>query len=107
MIFYYQPDRERTWTRLLAGATDIAWEITPKNYEITRQYQDQFHFHHYILEHYSILLYNHRDPLFADERVRRALTRAIDRQYILDRILNGYGRMANTPWGRCLPFSNR
>ncbi|MEW6077659.1 MAG: ABC transporter substrate-binding protein [Thermodesulfobacteriota bacterium] len=102
--FYYQPDKERTWTRLLAGATDIAQEIAPKNYEITRQYQDRFYFHHNMLTHYAILLYNSHDPLFADERIRRALSQAIDRQYIVDQILKGYGRVAIGPMGVDSPF---
>jgi len=104
VTFYYQPDPEKTWTRLLAGATDIAREISPKNYEITRQYQDRFYFHHYTLEYYAILLYNTRAPLFADARVRRALTQAIDRQHIVDNILNGYGRVAAGPMGVDSPF---
>jgi peptide/nickel transport system substrate-binding protein len=104
VTFFYQPDQEKTWTRLLAGNTDIAREISPKNYEITRQYQDRFYFHHNTSEYYSILLYNTHDPLFTDERVRRALTRAIDRQYIVDQLLHGYGRVAAGPMGVDSPF---
>ena len=106
VIFYYQPDQEKTWTRLLSGTTDIAREISPKNFEITRQYQDRFYFYHYTLEYYSILLYNTADPLFADPAVRRALTLAIDRRYIVDYILNGYGREAIGPMGLDSPFSD-
>ena len=66
IIFLYQPDREKAWTRLLAGETDIAQEISHKNFKMMRQYQDRFYFNHYILRSYTILLYNTNDSLFSD-----------------------------------------
>lgn len=99
MVFYYQPDKEKSWARLLAGETDIAQEISPKNYEMIKTYEDDFYFDHYTLEYYTILLYNTRDPLFSDSNVRLALTHAIDRQYIVDHILKGYGKVAVGPTG--------
>jgi peptide/nickel transport system substrate-binding protein len=35
------------------------------------------------------------DPLFADARVRKAMKLSIDRQDIVDKVLNGYGSIAN------------
>jgi len=104
VIFYYQPDKEKSWARLLAGETDIAQEISPKNYEMIKSYEDAFYFDHYTLEYYTILLYNNHDPLFSDPNVRRALTHAIDRQYIVDHILKGYGAVAVGPTGVGSPF---
>jgi peptide/nickel transport system substrate-binding protein len=40
---------------------------------------------------YTYIGYNTRLPIFADARVRRALSMAIDRQAIVDAILYGYG----------------
>lgn len=104
VVFYYQPDKEKSWARLLAGETDIVQEISPKNYEMIKAYEDAFFFDHYILRFYSILLYNTCDPLFSDPNARRALTHAIDRQYIVDRILKGYGKIAVGPMGVDSPF---
>jgi peptide/nickel transport system substrate-binding protein len=106
IIFYYQPDKEKSWVRLLAGETDIAQEITPKNYAMIRQYKDRFYFDHYTLYYYTILLYNTHDPLFSDPAVRRALTYAIDREHIVKDILNGYGVVANGPMGVGSPYHN-
>ena len=106
VIFYYQPDKEKTWTRLLSGATDIAQEISPKNYEIMQQYRKLFYFNQYTLNYYAILLYNTRIPLFSDPDVRRALTYAIDRQDIINKVLHGYGQVAIGPMGVDSPFHN-
>jgi len=107
VVFYYQPDKEKSWARLLAGETDIAQEISPKNYEMIKSYEDAFYFDHYTLEYYTILLYNTHDPLFVDPNVRRALTHAIDRQYIVDHILKGYGAVAVGPMGVDSPFHHQ
>jgi peptide/nickel transport system substrate-binding protein len=106
IIFYYQPDKEKSWVRLLAGETDIAQEITPKNYKMIRQYKDRFYFNRYTLHYYTILLYNSYDPLFSNPKVRRALSLAIDREYIVENILNGFGRVANGPMGVGSPYHN-
>ncbi|NOY68817.1 MAG: ABC transporter substrate-binding protein [Deltaproteobacteria bacterium] len=104
VVYFYEPDKEKTWTRLLAGATDIAQEISPKNYQIMKQYEKKFYFDHQTLKFYSILLYNTHDPLFIDPGVRTALTCAINRKYIVDTILNGYGKIAAGPMGVDSPF---
>ena len=45
---------------------------------------------------FAIIGWNERRPLFKDARVRRALTLAINRQEIVDGILYGYAKVANT-----------
>ncbi|MFZ2632394.1 MAG: ABC transporter substrate-binding protein [Desulfosalsimonadaceae bacterium] len=106
VAYIYQPDKEKSWTRLLSGATDIAQEISPKNFKMIRQYENQFYLNHYTLHFYSILLYNIHDPLFPDPLVRRALTHAIDREYIVKKMLNGYGKVAVGPMGVDSSFHN-
>ena len=44
--------------------------------------------------HYAFSM-NTTDPLFADVRVRKAMKLAINRQDIVDKVLNGYGSIAN------------
>ncbi|HET9481395.1 MAG TPA: ABC transporter substrate-binding protein, partial [Candidatus Polarisedimenticolia bacterium] len=46
---------------------------------------------------YTFVCWNLRSPLFAEPRVRRALTMAIDRQAIVDGILFGNGRTLASP----------
>lgn len=104
VVFYYQPDREKSWTRLLSGTTDIAKEITPENYQITLRSQDRYYFYTHTMSHYTILLYNTHDPLFSDPTVRTALTMGIDRNYIVRIILNGFGKVAAGPMGLDSPY---
>ena len=106
VVYFYQPDKEKSWTRLLSGATDIAQEISPKNFEIMQQYEKQFYFDHYTLDYYSILLYNTNSSLFSNPLVRQALTHAIGRDYIVKNILRGYGKVAIGPMGVDSPFHN-
>jgi len=106
VVYYYQPDKEKSWTRLLSGKTDIAFAISPKNYEIMKQYDNRFYFDHYTLGHYAILLYNTHDPLFSNPQVRQALTHAIDRDYIVKHMLKGYGKVAAGPMGIESPYHN-
>ncbi len=104
VLFTYAPDKEKTWTRLLAGQTDIAPNICPGTYERLKPYADQFYFDISVSNRYTILLYNTRDPLFADKRVRRAMACAIDSRYIVDQIFKGQAEPATGPMGVDSPF---
>lgn len=106
IVFYFQPDKEKTWTRVLSGGTDIAQEISPKNYEMMRQYEREYYFDLYPLRWYTILLYNTTDPLFSDPKVRLGLSHAIDTGYIVKRILRGFGVAAVGPMGVNSPLHN-
>lgn len=46
---------------------------------------------------YDFLGYNNRNPLFQDKRVRQALTHAIDRQVIVDTVMEGHAEVAHAP----------
>jgi peptide/nickel transport system substrate-binding protein len=48
-------------------------------------------------EAYELIAWNLRNPLFEDRRVRQALTHAIDREAIVDVLLDGRGLIAHTP----------
>lgn len=51
---------------------------------------------------YSYIGYNLENPLFESKKVRQALTHALDRQAMVDSVINGNGEIANHPG---LPFS--
>ncbi len=97
VVFYYIPRREKSWSRLIAGQTDVVENLTTKNYEVIRQYADRYYFSKYYYNYYSILLYNTHHPLFQNPVVRRALTHAIDRDYIIKNMLNGLANVIAGP----------
>lgn len=102
VVFWYQPDREKAWARLLSGHTDIAQELAPKNYRMIQSHSDRYYFDLYPLNYYTVLLYNTADRRFSDPRVRLALSYAIDRDFIVRHILGGFGKIAAfLPESRC------
>lgn len=106
VVFYYQPDAEKSWARLLAGKTDIVLRFYPKDSTTISMYHNRFYFYAKILDYYTILLYNTADPLFADPDIRLALTCAVDRESIIDRVLHGAGTPASGPAGVSSPHHN-
>lgn len=91
VVFYYQPDKEKSWARLLAGKTDIVRGIEPQDYRIMERYEDRFYFKTTIEPYLILLLYNPRDATLIDPRIRMALSHAINKQNIVSTILGGMG----------------
>jgi len=100
IVFRVIPEETTLLTELLAGQVDLlpgvpfagierleaSKEARPIIYESNR---------------YQYISYNTLNPLFADARVRRALTMAVDRDAIVDALMYGHGRVAVT---HALPF---
>jgi len=99
VVFYHIPRREDSWSRLIKGETDIAGNLTVKDYEIIEQYADRFYFAKSYWNYYSILLYNTHHSLFENPMVRRALTHAIDRDYMVQNMLKGMAEKVAGPMG--------
>lgn len=55
---------------------------------------------------YTYIGYNLKNELFKDKRVRHALTHAINREEIVQYVLNGYGTVASGPFPNHLWYSN-
>lgn len=106
VMLTYQPNQEAIWTRLLAHKTDVSEDVPPKAYEKLKPYKDRFYFNTDICNRFTIMLYNTQDPLFSDKRVRRAMTHAIDRQYIVNHFCEGMAKMAVGPMGIDSVFQN-
>ena len=49
------------------------------------------------LSGYTLVVLNNRRPIFADRHVRQALAYALDRQALIDGLLNGQGIVAHSP----------
>ena len=106
VVLTYEPDTEKTWARLLTGQTDVALGINSGDYQMIERYKNRFDFDMNAHERYAIMLYNTKDPLFADPGVRLALSCAVDREYIVRSLLRGFGMVANGPMGVGSPYHN-
>jgi peptide/nickel transport system substrate-binding protein len=99
-IYRVIPDMATMFLELKAGNID-RMGLTPLQY--TRQtaypkFDRLFKKYRYMPFSYIYLGYNLRDPLFADRRVRQALTCAINKKEIIDGVLMGLGVAATGPY---------
>ncbi|MBI4539799.1 MAG: hypothetical protein HY704_09870 [Gemmatimonadetes bacterium] len=81
-------------TELLTGNIDLYVGVGPSQGKEVQASQAA-ELRHFPFRQYVFVVWNARRPQFADPRVRRALTMAVNRQTIVDAILQGYGRIAN------------
>lgn len=106
IIYYHEVDKQKSWERLIIGKTDIAMEIDPRDFNLIKKYNDSFYFDLRNTNYYTILLYNASDPLFSDSDVRTALSYAIDKESMIERLLSRYGVVACSPIGMNSPYHN-
>jgi peptide/nickel transport system substrate-binding protein len=90
VVWRFIPEQTTLLTDLLTGAIDVYMSPNPaqaqqiKNTPSLTLIESPF-------RQWVWIGWNGRNPLFADARVRRALTMAIDRRQIVDALVYGYG----------------
>lgn len=86
--FYPITDRAAELNRYKAGELDITSGIQPRQYKtLLAQFGSEMHQHIYMSSGYSIFNLSHKP--FDDQRVRCALSMAIDREVIANQLLQG------------------
>lgn len=78
------------------GEVHYAAGIPPEELPTVESF-DNVDVHSTLALRYDFLGYNLRNPLFQDKRVRQALTHAIDRQEIVDTVMEGNATVAHAP----------
>jgi peptide/nickel transport system substrate-binding protein len=94
------PDLATMFLELKAGNID-RMGLTPLQYSRQTAYPKfnrMYKKYRYMPFSYIYLGYNLRDPLFADQRVRQALTHAINKNEIIEGVLMGLGEPAYGPY---------
>ncbi len=94
------PDMATMFLELRAGGID-RMGLTPLQY--TRQtenplFRREYNKFRYLSFTYTFVGYNLKNPLFADRRVRQALTLAIDKEEIIQGVLLGLGQPSTGPF---------
>ncbi|CAN5782942.1 peptide-binding protein [soil metagenome] len=96
LVFRVIPDPNTQVAQARAGELDVVTRLSPNQapgieatgrLEVLRQSQNLFFF----------VAPNHDDERFADVRVKQALLLAIDRQAMIDALLDGFGEVATGP----------
>jgi len=100
ILYRIIPDLATMFLELQAGNVD-SMGLTPIQYDRQTdkpEFKARFNKYRYPSSGYTYLGYNLRLPLFADRRVRQALSHAIDTSEIIEGVLLGYGRPATGPF---------
>lgn len=100
VVYRVIPDEATQFLELKSGGLDMMG-LTPLQY--TRQtstpvFAQDFRKYRYVSNAYTYMGYNLSDPRFADVRVRRAFSHAINKQEIVDAVLMGLGKPAEGPY---------
>ena len=110
IVYRVVPDREAALVALKRGDLDTV-PLTPVQHRgpqtnragFDRQARKQ----EYPSLSYTYIGWNAKRPLFADARVRRALSHLVDKQSIVDTVLLGLGEPVESPIDISLPEYNR
>lgn len=99
-IYRVIPDSSTMYMELKSGALDMMG-LSPVQYQRqtdTPEFRARFNKYRYPASAFTYLGYNLRHPLFADRRVRQALTSAIDKEEIVHGVQLGMGQIAHGPY---------
>ncbi len=96
VVFRIVPDEETLLNELLAGGIDVMENVPPRAVRRVEA-SPRLRVVRTPDLSYGFICWNLARPLFADARVRRALTMAIDRDAILEAVLPGAGRPSAGP----------
>ncbi|VAX25335.1 Oligopeptide ABC transporter, periplasmic oligopeptide-binding protein OppA (TC 3.A.1.5.1) [hydrothermal vent metagenome] len=94
------PDTATQFLELKSGGIDMM-ALRPLQYlkqTDTKFFKDNYVKYKYLGNGYTYLGYNLKRPLFADKRVRQALTYAIDKNEVIEGVLLGLGQVATGPF---------
>jgi peptide/nickel transport system substrate-binding protein len=95
LIFQPYPTLRQAWSSLLRGEIDALWNMSGDALEfLTSESIETFSFP----RHYAyVMAFNSKRPTLRTPAVRRALNAAINRKVIIETVLKGRGRPADTP----------
>jgi len=94
-VYRIIPEQTTLLTELLTGGIDVYVQLLPDQAEQVRE-ATNLSLVHFPFRNFVFVAWNSRRPQLADRRVRRAITMATNRQEIVQSILKGYGRVANS-----------
>jgi peptide/nickel transport system substrate-binding protein len=99
-IYRIIPDTSTMYMELKAGGLD-EMSLTPVQFQRqtdTPWFREHFNKYRYPVPAYTYMGYNLKRPLFADKRVRQAITCAINKDELVQGVLFGLGQVCHVPF---------
>lgn len=99
-LFKIVPDSSTMYMELKSGGVDMMG-LSPVQFArqtLGEEFNARFNKYRYLASNYVYLGYNLRNPLFADVRVRRAISSAINKEEIVHGVLLELGQKATGPY---------
>ena len=95
IVYKIIPDGNTLTTQVQTHEINVGWNLPASQYDRIKNVPDVTVIAPivYIFDHID---FNLKRPLFADVRVRRALTYALDRAALLEKVQHGLGELSNT-----------
>lgn len=97
VVFRIIPEYTTRLTELILGRVDVMDGLQPEDVERLKRENPEIRILPRGWRWMEYVAWNSRDPLFADPRVRRALTMCIDRDLLIQVLLNGGGELCGRP----------
>lgn len=100
VVYRVIPDTSTQFLELQSGGLDMMG-LTPIQFKTqtdTPAFTRNFNKYRYLSFSYTYLGYNLSKPLFQDQRVRQAISYAINKEEIIDGVLLGLGEIATGPY---------
>jgi peptide/nickel transport system substrate-binding protein len=98
IVFEVVPDASTRLAQLRAGGIDFLEDVPPREAAAWRDAGGEIRVRSCPGRAYDYIAYNRRDPLFASRAVREALTRAIDRDAIIEGLCYGFAEAFESPF---------
>lgn len=92
IIFKIIPDKTNLLMQLKSGEIDMVSDVPASEIEGIKNSKNGFTVYQVDGRVYYYIGYNEKNPLFSDKNIRRALTKALNRNKIIEALLYGYGR---------------
>jgi len=99
-VYRIIPDSSTMFMELKAGGLDMMG-LSPVQYQRetgSQRFRESFNKYRYPAFAYTYLGFNLKNPLFADKRVRQAISSAINKDEIIHGVLLGMGQIAHGPY---------
>lgn len=108
-VFRIIPDQSVEYLELLSGGID-SMMLTPYQYRYRageEEFTKKLEKYSYLAPSYTYIGYNLKDPLFADKKVRQALSYALNKNEMIDASLFGLGEDCTGPFRKDSVYYDR